>query len=105
MLHPLRILTRPEDVDALVVRGAEGLETLVALLAVVETGSHAVKAEEGVLDEFGGGPLAGWFGVGGLDVAVDFADFEADVVPVCGSVLLVMGLWKGCGSSVTYQWC
>ena len=46
MLHTLGILLRAEDVDGLVVRGAVGFEALVALLAVVETGCHAVDAHE-----------------------------------------------------------
>jgi hypothetical protein len=40
------------------------------LHTVVQAGGHAVEAEEGVLDEFGGGPLAGGDGVAGFDVPV-----------------------------------
>lgn len=82
VLHALRVLPRPEDVDGAVVGGAEGLEALVALLAVVQAGRHAVQAQEGVLDELGRGPLSGGLGVVAFDVAVDLADAEADVVPV-----------------------
>ena len=46
VLHTLGILLRAEDVDGLVVRGAVGFEALVALLAVVETGCHAVDVHE-----------------------------------------------------------
>ena len=66
-----------------VVGGAESFEALIGLLAVVEAGGHAMDAEEGVGDEFWGGPLSGLLGVVAFDVAVYFADFEADVVPVC----------------------
>lgn len=88
VLHTLRILLRPENVDRLVVGRAEGFEAFVALLAVVEAGRHAVQAQEGVLDEFGGRPLAAGFGVAGFDVAVDFADAEANVVPVWRKVVV-----------------
>ena len=104
MLHALRVLLGPEDVDGLVVRGAEGFEAFVALLAVVQTGRHAVQAEEGVLDEFGRGPLPGRFAVVGFDVAVDFADAEADVVPVWRDVNLMspwMCILMGCRYCLT----
>lgn len=65
------VLVRAEDVDGVVAGGAEGLEALVGLLAVVEGRGHAVDAHEGVRDELEGRPLAGRDGVGGLDVAVD----------------------------------
>jgi hypothetical protein len=68
------------------VRGiAESLQSFVALLAVVQTGCHAVEAQEGVFHELWGGPLARVFAVAGFDVAVDFADAEADVVPIWGT--------------------
>lgn len=35
MLHPLSVLPGTEDVDRFVIRGAEGFEAFVALLAVV----------------------------------------------------------------------
>lgn len=47
VLHALSVLLGTEDVDGLVVRGAVGLQSLVALLAVVETRCHAVDAHEG----------------------------------------------------------
>ena len=71
VLHAACIHARTEDGDGRVVGGTEGFETLVALLAVVETGGHAVDAQVGRGDEFGGGPLACLFRVGGFDVAVD----------------------------------
>lgn len=71
MLHAFGIHVWTEDGDGRVVGGAEGLETFVALLAVVETRSHAVDAEVGRGDELGGGPFACLLGVGGFDVAVD----------------------------------
>ena len=59
VLHTLGILLRTEDVDGLVVRGAVGFQALVALLAVVEAGCHAVDTHERRLDELRGGPFAG----------------------------------------------
>jgi hypothetical protein len=88
VLHAAGILGRAKDLDC-VAWGAEGLEALVGLLAVVEGGSHAVDAQEGVGDEGWGAPLTGFLGVVGFDVAVYFTDFEADVVPVCEGAWLV----------------
>lgn len=82
VLHAEGVFGGAEDLDG-VVGSAEGFEALIGLLAVVEAGGHAVDAEEGVGDEFWGGPLSGLLGVVAFDVAVYFADFEADVVPVC----------------------
>lgn len=82
VLHAEGVFGRAEDLDG-VVGGAEGLQALIGLLAVVEPGGHAVDAEEGVGDEIRGGPLSGLLGVVAFDVAVYFADFEADVIPVC----------------------
>lgn len=79
-----------------VVGGAEGFEALIGLLAVVEAWCHAVDAEEGVGDEGRGGPFSGCLGVVAFDVAVDFADFEADVVPVCERRVVS----ESCGSEV-----
>lgn len=53
-------------------------------MAVVEAWGEAVDGEEGGGDELGGSPDPGVDAVVGLDVAVDFADFEADVGPVWG---------------------
>ena len=86
VLHPLRILFYAEDIDGLVVGRTERLQTLVALLAVVEAGCHAVESEEGILDELRWCPFSRRFGEGRFDVAVDFAYTEADVVPICGRV-------------------
>ena len=72
MLHAACIHAGAEDGDGRVVRGAEGFEAFVALLAVVEAWGHAVDAEVGRGDELGGGPLACLFRVGGFDVAVDW---------------------------------
>lgn len=88
MLHALSVLLRTEDSYSFVIGGAEGFEAFVALLAVVEAGGHAVDAEEGGGDEFGRGPLAGFLGVVGFDMAVDFTDAETDIVPVCCNVLV-----------------
>jgi len=82
MLHSLSVLLGAKDVDGLVGGVAEGFEAFVALLAVVEGGGHAVEAEEGGGDEGGGGPLVRFLGEVAFNVAVDFADAEADVVPV-----------------------
>lgn len=62
-----------------------------------------MQAEEGVLDEFGGCPLACGFGVGGGDVAVYFADAEAYVIPICRVMLddLSSGFSGGKGRAVT----
>ena len=49
---------------------AKGLHAFVGLLAVVESGRHAVKAQIGVCDEGGRGPLSGFDGVVGFDVSV-----------------------------------
>lgn len=70
MLHAFGIHVWTEDGDGGVVGSTEGLETFIALLAVVETGSHAVDAEVGRGDELGSGPFASLLGVGGFDVAV-----------------------------------
>jgi hypothetical protein len=101
VLHALGVGLRTEDIDRLVVGRTVSLKTLVALLAVIESGCHSMDAHERRLDELGGGPFAGLDGVGGLDVAVyfeksiqlfqersslvrhlTFADLEADIVPV-----------------------
>ena len=66
------IAVRSEDGDAGIVGSAEGLESLVGLLAVVESWGHAVDAHEGVGDEAEGRPLSGCFGVCSFDVAVDW---------------------------------
>lgn len=71
VLHALSILLRAEDVDGLVVRGTVSLQTLVALLAVVEARRHAMDTHEGRLDKLRSSPFAGLDGVGGFDVAVD----------------------------------
>jgi hypothetical protein len=47
VLHALGVLLGTEDVDGLVVGGAVGFQALVALLAVVEAGGHAVDSHEG----------------------------------------------------------
>jgi len=41
-----------------------------------------VEAEIGICDELWSGPLAGVDGVVGFDVAVYFADSEADIIPI-----------------------
>jgi hypothetical protein len=82
MLHALCVLLGSEDVDRLVVGAAESFETFIALLAVVKAGSHTMEAEEGRCDELGGGPFARLLRVVAFDVAVDFADAKAYVVPI-----------------------
>jgi hypothetical protein len=72
VLHTTGVHVRTEDRNGRVVGSAEGFEAFVALLAVVEAWGHAVDAEVWGGDEGGGGPFAGLFGVGGLDVAVDW---------------------------------
>jgi hypothetical protein len=111
VLHTASIHIRTENGDGRVVGSAEGFETFVALLAVVEAWGHAVDAEVWGGDEGGGGPFSGLFGVGGFDVAVDwedgllevwtreqkrwlvwytFTDLETNVVPVCSSESAIM---------------
>lgn len=93
VLHALGVQGRAKHVDGAVIGGAEGLEALVALLAIVEARGEAVDREEGGDDELGGAPDAGVDAVVGLDVAVDFADAEADVGPVWGCQWGVC--WRG----------
>ena len=69
-----------EDVDCLVVGGAEGFHALVGLLTIVEAGGHAMDTEERGGDESWFGPLAGLDAVVRFDVAVD-----------CGRCLLADG--------------
>ena len=70
-------------------------------------------AEIGVLDKFGFAPFSALDAIVGLDVAIDclscklkgrsdcclfvhaFADFEANVVPVCRPVSTNVGTWSG----------
>ena len=42
-----------------------------------------MEPEEGILDKFGRSPFSSFLGVRAFDVAVDFTDAEANVVPVC----------------------
>ena len=65
-------------------RRSEGLEAFVALLAVVEARSHAVDWDVGGGDKAGGCPLLCVHRVRRRHVAIDFADFEADVCPIYG---------------------
>jgi hypothetical protein len=58
VLHPFGILVGPEDVYG-VIWCSEGLHTLVALHPVIQTGCHAVDAQEWILDKDWGGPFAG----------------------------------------------
>lgn len=71
MLHAQGVTIGAEDLDGGVAGGPEGFETLVGLLAVVEGRGHAMDADEGVADEFGGRPLTSFLGPVGFDVAVD----------------------------------
>lgn len=82
MLDALAVAIRAEDVDCGVAGSSERFEAFVALLSVVEAWCHAVDAEEGVFDEGRFCPFSGCLGVVRFDVAVYFADAEADVVPV-----------------------
>lgn len=76
VLHADGVAVGAEDLDGGVTRGAEGLEPLVGLLAVVEGRGHAVYADVRVGDELERGPLAGLVRVVGLDVAVDWRENE-----------------------------
>jgi hypothetical protein len=76
VLHAFGVLPGPEDGHGDVAWGAEGFEAFVALHAVVEGGGHAVEAEERVLDEFWSGPLAGFGGVAGFDMAIHCEEEE-----------------------------
>lgn len=80
--HSGGIFRGTEDGDA-VIRGTESFDAFERLLAVVQGGGHAMEAKIRVCDESWRGPLAGVDGVVGFDVAIDFADSEADVLPVC----------------------
>lgn len=97
VLHSARVHGGAEEVDTTVIWGAEGFEALVALLAVVEAWGEAVDREVGRDDEFGGSPDAGVDAVVGLDVAVDFADAEADVGPVWWGLAVGRGRGRGRG--------
>lgn len=79
VLHAGGVAVRAEDLEAGVAGGAEGLEPLVGLLAVVEGRGHAVDADVGVGDELEGGPLACLLGPVGLDVAVDWGLLVGEV--------------------------
>lgn len=74
VLHADGIPVGAEDLDRLVTGGAEGLEPLVGLLAVVEGGGHAMDADKRVGDEFERGPFARLVGIVRLDVAIDCRD-------------------------------
>ena len=63
MLHALSVLLWAEDVDGLVIRRAVGFHALVALLAVVQAGCHAMDVQERRSDECGSRPFAGLDGV------------------------------------------
>lgn len=82
MLHALCVLLRTEDINHLVRGITECFQAFVALLAVVQTGCHAVQAQKGVFYELGRCPFSRFLRVRRFDVAVYFADAEADVVPV-----------------------
>ena len=71
VLHALSVLYRPEDVDGLVVGRAESFKTLIALLTVVETRSHAMDAKEWVFHKLRWGPFPTRERVVRLDVAID----------------------------------
>lgn len=53
-----------------------------------------MNTEEGVFDKFGLGPLTGLLAVMRLDMAIDLADFEANIAPING----VDGRWREGGS-------
>src|ERR1700761_9722491 len=85
-LHPQGILIRSEDGDV-TVRLAECFHPLVALHAVVETRRHAVDGHVRRGHEAWFAPcwlVGGGVAEGGLNVAVDFGNFEADIGPVWG---------------------
>lgn len=68
--HSGSISLGPEDLD-LVVRRAEGFQSLISLLAIVESWSHAVNAEERVDDKTWCTPFSSLNGVVRLDMAID----------------------------------
>lgn len=70
--HAAGVLVGAEDGDFLVTGEAEAFYAFVGLLPVVESGCHAVNAEEGVGVEGRGAPLLRYKGVVGLDVAVNY---------------------------------
>lgn len=71
MSHSFCVLGRAEDRNAVVWR-SESFDTLISLLAVIQTRCHAVYSEVGILDELGFGPLPGLNAVVGFDVAIDW---------------------------------
>lgn len=98
MLHAFCVLLWSEDANGFVVWTSGCLESLVALHTVVKPRRHAVKAQEGILDEFWWRPFSCLNRVGRLNVPVHcpksernglartlvltFTDSKSDVVPI-----------------------
>lgn len=72
VLHPLRIGFWSENSNRLVVRSTRGLQSFVALHAVVEARCHAMEAEKWIVHKLGSSPFSRLGGVSGLDVTVHF---------------------------------
>lgn len=88
MCHAFGILAGPKDGEA-VFGGAEGFDSFVCLLAIVQAGGHPVDGEVWGADEGWGAPLGRFDAVVGFDVAIDFCtksvgmgrDFGASAIP------------------------
>lgn len=72
VLHADGVAVGAEDLNV-AGGGAECLETLIGLLAVVQGRGHAVDADEGVRDELGSSPFPRLDRVVALDVAIDWS--------------------------------
>lgn len=70
VLHPLRIGFWSENSNRLVVGSTRGLQSFVALHAVVEARCHPMEAEKWVVHKLGSSPFSRLGGVSGLDVTI-----------------------------------
>lgn len=77
MHHASGILAGAEDGET-VLRGTEGFNALVGLLAIVQAGGHSVDREVRGADEGWRCPLGVLDAVVGFDVAIDFPTRSID---------------------------
>ena len=112
MRHAFRVRHGAED-GYLIVGRSECFDSFECLLAIIQARCHAVYAEIGVLDKFGFAPFPALYAVVGFDVAIHcascklegrsdccllaytFADFKANVVPICRAVSEDVDIWSG----------